>query len=262
MLKRIVTTAIGLPILFYVITKGSALLTLALMVVACIGLNEFYRACLKLHCKPVSWVGYLGTVVLFLPLVFTTESFPIILRVSLTFILLLVIWVFKHPDVSLHDVTITWFGFMYVPLMLLHIALIDGSQVAHAVWLVFIISWACDTGAYLVGISLGKHKLCPAISPKKTVEGAAGGIIGSIIGCIVFGYLLYPSKIVFLIILGVIGAVVSQVGDLAASLVKRTTGLKDFGSLFPGHGGILDRFDSILFTAPIVYFALHYWNLW
>jgi phosphatidate cytidylyltransferase len=128
------------------------------------------------------------------------------------------------------------------------------------VWLIFIGAWGSDTCAYAVGMLLGKHKIVPKLSPKKTVEGCIGGVIGAAL----LGYLyalFLGDKIVGLanprIIFAIIGAsasVISQFGDLAASAIKRNYDIKDYGRLIPGHGGILDRFDSIIFTAPIVYY--------
>jgi phosphatidate cytidylyltransferase len=101
---------------------------------------------------------------------------------------------------------------------------------------------------------LGRHKLCPSVSPQKTVEGAVGSLVGSLLLCGAFGYLLMPALLVHCLIIGAIGGVVSQLGDLTASVFKRNLGIKDYSNLIPGHGGILDRFDSVLFTAPCIYY--------
>ena len=110
--------------------------------------------------------------------------------------------------------------------------------------------------AYFVGRSLGKNKLCPKISPKKTIEGSIGGIIGSIIVCGLFGVIFARGLILHCFIIGALGGVVSQFGDLTASVFKRKMGIKDYGNLIPGHGGILDRFDSVLFNAPLVFYYI------
>ena len=128
------------------------------------------------------------------------------------------------------------------------------------VWLIFISSWICDTCAYLAGMAFGKHKLAPVLSPKKSVEGAIGGVVGSAAVGALFGWLFLDKLFVgqnmvwvIALICGV-GAVISQVGDLAASGIKRNHEIKDYGKLIPGHGGIMDRVDSVLFTAPIIYY--------
>jgi phosphatidate cytidylyltransferase len=110
--------------------------------------------------------------------------------------------------------------------------------------------------AYFTGLLLGRHKLAPKISPKKTIEGAVGGVAGSVLLCGLFGYFAVPPLLTHCIALGVLGGVVSQLGDLTASIFKRKMGIKDYGNLIPGHGGVLDRFDSVLFTAPAVYYYI------
>ena len=121
------------------------------------------------------------------------------------------------------------------------------------VWLIFFCSWGCDTCAYCVGVLIGKHKMAPVLSPKKSVEGAVGGVVGAILLGIIYAAATKGGMVEYAIICGV-GALISMVGDLAASAIKRNQGIKDYGKLIPGHGGILDRFDSVIFTAPIIYF--------
>ena len=124
--------------------------------------------------------------------------------------------------------------------------------------LVFIVSWACDTGAYFVGMLFGKHKLIPEISPKKTVEGAVGGVVIATLAYLLFGFVLdsfipdLKVNYLFLGIAGVLLSIASQLGDLVASLIKREYGVKDYGDLFPGHGGILDRFDSTISVSTLL----------
>lgn len=124
--------------------------------------------------------------------------------------------------------------------------------------LIFIGAWATDSGAYFVGVLMGKHKLIPSVSPHKTVEGAIGGVLGCAVGYAIYGAVLslaFNVKVNWaaLMILAVIIAVVDQFGDLIASYIKREQGIKDFGTIFPGHGGVLDRFDSIIAIAPVIY---------
>ena len=122
----------------------------------------------------------------------------------------------------------------------------------YLVWLIVLSSWGCDTCAYAVGMLIGKHKLAPVLSPKKSIEGAIGGVVGAALIGYIYGmfFWLDPPECALLC---AVGAVVSQVGDLAASAIKRNHNIKDYGHLIPGHGGILDRFDSVIFTAPIIY---------
>ena len=171
--------------------------------------------------------------------------------------------VFTFPKYSTEQVTTAFFGIFYLAVMLSYVyqvrAMTDGI---YLVWLIVISSWGCDTCAYCVGVRMGKHKLAPVLSPKKSIEGAVGGVAGAaLLGA---GYaLLYGDKMLEVVSPVVtcaaacaIAAVISQVGDLAASAIKRNHNVKDYGHLIPGHGGVLDRFDSMIFTAPAIYFAL------
>ena len=123
------------------------------------------------------------------------------------------------------------------------------------VWLIFIIAFATDIMAYFTGYLFGKHKLIPKVSPKKTIEGSVGGILGSTIGCLLFAY-YFNLSLPIMAVLGLLGSVIAQFGDLFASSIKRYVGIKDYGKLIPGHGGVLDRFDSVILVAPFVYFML------
>ena len=127
---------------------------------------------------------------------------------------------------------------------------------AWLVWLIFICSWGCDTCAYIVGMLFGKHKMAPVLSPKKSIEGAIGGIAGAALLGYVYG-MFFAAAPAVIAALCAVGAVVSQVGDLAASAIKRNHDIKDYGHLIPGHGGILDRFDSVLFVLPFIEIILN-----
>ena len=133
----------------------------------------------------------------------------------------------------------------------------------YLVWMVFVSSWISDTFAYLTGMLLGRHKLAPVLSPKKSIEGSIGGIAGSSLAGALFGF-IFSSKagqeinmVVVCALLGAFGSVISQIGDLAASAIKRNCEIKDYGHLIPGHGGIMDRFDSVLFVAPLMSLLLY-----
>ena len=123
------------------------------------------------------------------------------------------------------------------------------------VWLIFIISFATDIFAYFIGRRFGSHKLIPSVSPKKTIEGSMGGVVASVVFSVLFG-LIFKLQIGPIFLVGLLGSAVAQMGDLIASSIKRYVGIKDFGRLIPGHGGILDRFDSVLLVAPYVYLIL------
>jgi phosphatidate cytidylyltransferase len=147
-----------------------------------------------------------------------------------------------------------FFAIVYVGVMLSFIyqtRMLGSGQ--FVVWLIFLCSWGCDTCAYCAGRLFGRHKMSPVLSPNKTIEGAVGGVLGAIL--LGMGYaLLTDGPVLEYMIICLVGALISMVGDLAASAIKRNTEIKDYGTLIPGHGGILDRFDSVIFTAPVIYY--------
>ena len=168
---------------------------------------------------------------------------------------LMIFYVMQFPRFPTSKMMQVFFGVIYVGIMLSFVYLTRMSeQGLKLVWLIFIASWICDTCAYLTGMAIGKHKLTPLLSPKKSIEGAVGGVIGAALVGFIYGIIIKPDYSAWIpaVICG-IGAVISQFGDLTASAIKRNHDIKDYGRLIPGHGGILDRFDSVIITAPIVY---------
>jgi phosphatidate cytidylyltransferase len=172
-------------------------------------------------------------------------------------------YVFLFPKYTTEQVMMTVFGIFYVAVMLSYIYMVRNmTDGIYLVWLIFVAAFGNDTCAYFVGVLFGKHKMSPKLSPKKSVEGAVGGVVGAavigmIYGFIVGKYLSVPYPMITFGIASFIGAGLAIVGDLAASAIKRNHDVKDYGSLIPGHGGILDRFDSVIFTAPAVYWAVY-----
>ena len=176
-------------------------------------------------------------------------------------IILLAWYVFSYPKYHAKEVFVAFFAIFYVAVMLSCVYQVRILPMgAYIVWLIFLCSWGCDTCAYCVGVLIGKHKMAPVLSPKKSIEGAVGGVLGSMIlaACYLLVFRTQMSitttQVVLLVAIDGIGAFVSMVGDLAASGIKRNYEIKDYGTLIPGHGGILDRFDSVIFTAPIIYY--------
>jgi phosphatidate cytidylyltransferase len=162
------------------------------------------------------------------------------------------------------DIALTIFGFLYVAVFFSFIVFINNKNFGeYLVWIIFICSWGCDTFAYYSGRFFGKggkHKLCPKISPNKTIEGSIGGLIGSAVGSTVFGYVIsqygVPIPLYHYFIMGIVCGVFGQFGDLIASSIKRFVGAKDYSNLIPGHGGILDRFDSILLVSVVAFYYI------
>ena len=196
-------------------------------------------------------MGGVGTGGILIPLV----CLPLLLFVFL--LLLMGIYVFTFPKYRIEDVMAAFFGVIYVPAMLSFLYLIRMTDVftqgMSLYWLIFICSWGCDTCAYGVGMLLGKHKLAPVLSPKKSIEGAVGGVAGAALLGFVYGSFFMDGRGSVCALLCGAGAVLSQIGDLTASAIKRNHQIKDYGHLIPGHGGILDRFDSVIFTAPAMF---------
>lgn len=254
-LKRIVSAIIGLPLLLAVLIIKETPLFIAILSISLIGLWEFYNACKTKFISPIEIVGYIGAVILLAIINFTLQPSYFFM---LIFIIIIILNSIKliHNKYNFIDISITLYSLAYIPFLLSHILLITKQSNNIVIWLVFITAWGTDTFAYFSGYLFGKRKLCPSISPKKTVEGAIGGVLGSMIVSLIFGYLFLREYLFVVALIGIVGSIVAQIGDLSASLIKRYIGIKDFGNIMPGHGGILDRFDSILFTAPIVYYIL------
>jgi len=255
MLTRIMSAVVALPILIAVVYFGGTPLFLGTLAISLIGLYEFYGAMKALERKPIFWCGYLGTMILLFQIKgIILPQVPYLVPVGMVIILSII--PMAKPQYTIEDSIVTLYGLCYVPLLLAHLIMIDQGSQPQALWLVFLIAWGSDTFAYFTGYFLGKRKLCPTISPKKTVEGAIGGALGAMIISGIFGYYFLNDHLLLVMAMGLLGSIISVLGDLTASIIKRTAGIKDYGNIMPGHGGILDRFDSILFTAPFVYYFM------
>ena len=246
---------------------GGIWLLLFLLAASLVGMFEFYRATGVLtdgkRMDPATLAGYSFCVIYYVLLYFGGNAmFDIVISSVVFLMILLAVYVFTFPRYKAKDIIFTFFGFFYVGVMISFYYLTrcekDGIFI---VWLILAGSWLCDVFAYFTGMALGKHKLAPVLSPKKSIEGSIGGIVIPALIAGVYAWVLgryyqpsYPLIPVFVIITAV-AAAASQIGDLSASAIKRNFDIKDYGDIIPGHGGILDRFDSLIFTAPMVYFV-------
>ena len=237
------------------IISGGYVLFFTLVCISLIGMQELYKA-MGVHGESTGLleiIGYLGAILYYVSLLLGFESYGL-MTVLVSLILIMFVYVFTYPKYNAHQIMSAFFGVVYVAVMLSFILLTrnlpDGKFI---VWLIFLCSWGCDTCAYCVGMLIGKHKMAPVLSPKKSVEGGIGGVGGAGLLGVIYAAAIQGPMVEYAVICG-IGALISMVGDLAASAIKRNQGIKDYGKLIPGHGGILDRFDSVIFTAPVIYY--------
>ena len=237
------------------IISGGYVLFFTLLVVSLIGMSELYKV-MKVQDGKLNLLaaaGYAGAVLYYLAMLLDFEKYGV-LAIIFGLVLIMFVYVFTYPKYEAVQVMPALFGIVYVAVMLSFIYLtrsLPGGK--FHVWLIFLCSWGCDTCAYCVGMLIGKHKMAPVLSPKKSVEGAVGGVIGAALLGTAYAAATGGPLIEYALICAV-GALISMVGVLAASAIKRYQQIKDYGTLIPGHGGIMDRFDSVIFTAPVIYF--------
>ena len=257
-LKRWITGVIAVPILFVIIAYGSEdLFTLLIMSAALLGMAEYNRMVFGPGTSPEK----VETMVVALLILLSAAIGEMALLVAvLTFAVMAVLMInllrvseTKMDMTPVHGVIL---GILYIPLLMSHFIMVRQTP-AGSLWIFFILilAFSGDIAAYYVGRAMGTKKLLPQVSPGKTVEGTIGLIAGSIVGCLVFRLLFLPSlPVVHTVILGLVGSIIGQLGDLCESALKRSAGVKDSGTLLPGHGGILDRLDCLMFIAPFVYY--------
>lgn len=264
MLKRIVSGAVLVVLALIFVLTGGNLLGAVCAALSAVAYRELMKAC-KVEkwgkCGSLEIAGYAGIFLYYIIMIFSKDFSYGMAAIAFAFMAMMFLYVFRFPHYQSEQVMTSFFNMFYacVPFSFLYLTR-ELEHGVYLVWLIFISSWICDTCAYFAGVTLGRHKLAPVLSPKKSVEGAVGGVIGSIVVGALFSWLLLvpvtgdASMIWIVAVISGAGAVISQVGDLAASAIKRNHEIKDYGKLIPGHGGVMDRFDSVLFTAPIIYY--------
>lgn len=261
--KRIATGLIGFPIVALVLIFGNKyLIDVAFAIIAALSVYEYNHA-LKLKAKPVSWMGYIACAIIALIHVLPIEYIITIIGISLPFSILILFLhsIVTNNKINIVDISLTFFGICYIVIFIMFMPLIMAKDNGKLmVWYIIFAAWGTDTFAYFIGSKFGKHKFIQ-ISPKKSIEGCIGGTLGAVLLIVLYTVYLnlgrgmninYFACVGIAIVLSLIG----QIGDLAASTIKRYVDIKDYGSLFPGHGGMLDRIDSIIFIAPFAYFLL------
>lgn len=271
---RLISGIVLVVIALVTILSGGTVLSLTLLAVSLIGVSELYRV---LHVRdkkmsPLALCGYLGVILYYaydLAMIFFADQEILFLQrdaytmmvMTGMLVLMMAIYVFTYPRYRSEQVMGAFFSVIYVAVMLSCIYRVRIMEHGiYLVWLVFFGSWGCDTCAYCVGKLIGRHKMTPKLSPKKSVEGAVGGVAGAALLGAVYAAVISDKIttegnhiLVFALICAVAG-LISMVGDLAASAIKRNFDIKDYGKLIPGHGGIMDRFDSVIFIAPVIYY--------
>lgn len=252
---------VALAILF--IISGGYVLLCSTLVISLIGMFELYRV-FQMQKSPLAIAGYLAVAVFYANLRWDFVNDPLVIFMAYMIVLMFV-YVFSYPKYRANQVMAAFFGLFYVGVMLSYvyqIRMLDGG--VYLAFLIFLSSWGCDTFAYCVGKLIGKHKMSPILSPKKSVEGAVGGVVGAALLTALYCMILrQPMKldtagIIILAAIAAVAGLISMVGDLTASAIKRNYDIKDYGKLIPGHGGIMDRFDSMIITAPIIYYLAYY----
>ena len=276
MLKRAVTAIVLVGYAFAMLYLGTAVhygfLDALIMSFAFVGTYEMYHTFRKSEYKN-SWGAPLLLCVAIYPLWYFLGYKGILIALSLSICLALAVFTFK-AEMELKDLLATIFSLIY-PMALVSLAFALSREFpcggTFAISFAIFLPVFSDTFAYLVGSTLGKRKLCPSISPKKTVAGAIGGLLGSVLCAVTFfllfdlyavipvGYVTFSDSVavraVVFVVLGIVGGILAEIGDLAASRIKRTMNIKDFGNIFPGHGSVLDRLDSIMFTLVMLFTA-------
>lgn len=230
------------------------------LLISMIGIMEIMRV-LKINKNLISILGYMGTAAIYACLFFRREDLLVFVFAAYL-LLIMAFFVFTFPKYQAYQMMGLFFGLFYVSLMISYMYQIRiFTNGKYYFYMVFLTAWGNDVFAYCTGLLLGKHKAFPKLSPKKTIEGCVGGILGGALMPALYTFILglvgvfnvNPFKVA---LIGACGALLAMVGDLAASAIKRNYEIKDYGKLIPGHGGILDRFDSVIFVAPVLYYLL------
>lgn len=262
---RLLSGIVLLVIALATFSFGNVFLAVPLWLISLIAYRELTKA---LKCatdekkfNALEWIGFVGVTAYYATLFFTRDHTLLLMCIVGLFMAEMFCYVVTFPKYQASQVMAAVFSFLYAPVLLSFVYLTrECDQGIYMVWLILISSWGCDTCAYVVGKLIGKKHIFPELSPHKSLEGCIGGVLGAaLIGGLYACFFVekaFPDQTITWIIAFVCaaGAVMSMVGDLAASAIKRNHNIKDYGKLIPGHGGIMDRFDSMTVTAPMTYF--------
>lgn len=263
-IKRYLSGFILFPIFAIIMVFGNTyVIDIAISIVAILCLHEFYKA-FQGKAKPIEWVGYIAAAsIAIIHMIPSQLILSIIAAIIPTSIMILfVISIFSEMKYNIVDIAITFFGICYIVLFLMFAPIIRENlpNGKILIWFVFFGAWGTDIFAYLIGKHFGKHKFTE-ISPNKSLEGCIAGVAGALIMILVYTFICnqaFGTNMSYLYagFLAILLSIVSQIGDLAASSIKRYCDIKDYSNLIPGHGGMLDRIDSVIFILPFAYFLL------
>ena len=264
--KRVVTSLIGFPLVVLLIVFGNVqIISFAIMLIAIICMYEYLNVVSKI-CNPIKWIAYLSTAIIFLVSILSAEVFKNVLLFSLPVVILMLFLhvIITDMKITFKDVAYTFLGIAYVTgfIMFLSLIVINGKGKLMLGYTIMI-AWGTDVFAYTAGKYFGKHHFSK-ISPKKTIEGCIAGAVGAIIVGIIYSVIskltgalsINGIQYLYVGILTLLLSLISQIGDFTASSIKRFADCKDYGTLLPGHGGMLDRIDSVIFIAPFVYMIM------
>lgn len=266
LLRRVISALVGIPVLILATWFGGLWFLVVMSIIVYIASVEFRTFGIHLGLCPSKVRMTLGALAVLFAMCFTGDlSIVSFVLTSLLFVSLAGVLIDKESKQQTITIGFELFGVVYVGLGMGYMILlrsIPGSYGIYYTLLAFIITWLCDSTAYFVGIRFGKHQLCPRFSPKKSREGAIAGVIGAGVGALLVNcvmrscFSISAMSSLNAVILGILGAIAGEFGDLFESMLKRDAKTKDSGNVIPGHGGMLDRFDSLLFVAPVVYYYI------
>ncbi len=263
-MKRITSILLGFPIVVLILLIGNKIVVdIALSIIAIFAIDEYFNAVSKVS-QPVKWLGYLSCISIAFVHIIPEDYLRYVVTLSVPAILILLfiqIIITDMEKTNFKDIAYTFIGIFYVVFFIMFIAFTNGMKHGKIyIWYLLIAAWGTDTFAYLVGKSIGKHKFSK-ISPKKSIEGSIAGTLAALILTLIYTYFVNVIRgmdISYIYVSGmsIILSLVGQIGDFSASAIKRYVDIKDYSNLIPGHGGMLDRIDSLIFLAPFAYVLL------
>lgn len=254
---RVWTGVVGIPLLVIILYSGGMVLAIGVSLLAFAGILEYCGAINRLVRPKISIINMVALSVILM--VTIKLDYYFLMPVLLVEFIAIFCYEILSGNVGIQRGSATLLGLIYIPIMFGHLFLFETvNKGIYYMWMIFVIAFSTDTAAYFVGKSMGHRKIAPRISPKKTIAGSVGGVIAAALSTILYGSILgsYFNFILpwyLYLIVGIFGSIAGQCGDLTASMIKRKAKIKDYGSILPGHGGVLDRFDSILFIIPLIY---------